>query len=94
MSVWSRVYGAMLIPRESKFSVRRAWQALYDEVTFHKVEQVSQHVNGVPYVKIEFDLQISLDGLSAARVVQQFCDELSAIPGYLWSQIETEIRFT
>lgn len=94
MSIWSRAYGAILIPRDSKFSVRRAWQALYDEVTFHKVDQISQVINGVPYVKIEFDLQFSLDGMSAARLVQQFCDELITIPGYSWSQIETEIRFT
>lgn len=94
MSIWSRAHGAILIPRESKFSVRRAWKELYDEVTFHKVDQISQVIHGVPYVKIEFDLQFSLDGLAAARLVQQFCDELIAVPGYAWSQIETEIRFT
>lgn len=94
MSIWSVVEGVILIPRDSKFSARKSWEELYDEIVFSNFVQDSSEYGGIPYVRISFKIAINLDGLAAARVVQEFCDKVTAIPGYRYSQITAEIRFT
>jgi hypothetical protein len=45
-------------------------------------------------VTVKFDFSFSLDGMAAAELIQLIVDKISSTPGYVYSQIESEIRFS
>ena len=62
---------------------------MYDELTY------SENVEHTPSgTKTTFRVSFSLDGLAAAGVVNDFIKSMTANKGYMWSQIDANIRFT
>lgn len=91
MSVWSECYGTIQMTKDSGFSVRKAWESLYDEVIVGHVEVIR---TGKDCVSTEFRVSFSLEGLEAAKMIDQFVIRLMSTKGYIHSQIESNIRFT
>ena len=89
MSIWSEVEGTVMMAKDSHFSVRKAWQSLYDELSYSEDVEHSPHGT-----KTMFRVAVSLDGMAAASVVDEFVNALEGNKGYLWSQIHADIRFT
>lgn len=90
MAIWSRCSGSYTISKTSGFSLRRYLDAVYDEVTIHSYTQ--DHDEDL--VKVDFEFSFSLDGLAAAELIDQLVTAIIKSPGYVWSQIDSEIRFT
>lgn len=89
MSICSEVEGTVMMANDSHFSVRKAWQSLYDELSY------SEDVEHCPHgTKTKFRVAVSLDGMAAASVVDEFVEALEGNKGCLWSQIHANIRFT
>lgn len=91
MAIWSNCNGTFTIPKDSGFSLRKHVESLYDEVSWNSLEQSSC---GKDLIQVWFDFSFSLDGMSAAKLIDQLVKTVCALPGYKHSQIQSEIRFT
>lgn len=89
MSIWSECSGTVVMTIDSHFSVAKAWKDLHDELI---CKADVEHKDGKAITT--FRVAMSLDGLSAANVVDQFVSTMSENKGYVYSQIEANIRFT
>jgi hypothetical protein len=78
------------LPKTSGFSLQKYVEAQYDEVVFQRLEQSERDGD----VLIKFDFAFSLEGMGAAKLIEGLANRLIAVPGYKWSQIDSEIRFT
>lgn len=89
MSIWSECSGIVVMSKDSHFSVAKAWRDLYDELI---CKANVEHKDDKAITT--FRVAMSLDGLTAASVVDQFVSAMSENKGYVYSQIEANIRFT
>lgn len=89
MSIWCECEGAVVMKQGSRFSIRKAWESIYDELSYsEKVEHESD------IVKTTFRVAFSLEGVPAAQCVDQFVQLVTRNKFYAWSQITANIRFT
>lgn len=89
MSIWCECEGTLVMKQGSKFSARKAWESIYDELSYsEKVEHEGDNV------KTTFRVAFSLDGVPAAQCVAQFVQLVTRNKFYAWSQITANIRFT
>ena len=89
MSVWSEVVGTVIIKRNSGYSLQAGLRSIYDEVKWH-AEQTPFHTDEV---KIEFTACISLEGVAAARVFEEWRKQIRNADPEAWVEITGAIRF-
>ena len=89
MSVWSEAVGTVIIKRGSGYSLQEGLRSLYDEVKWH-AEQAPFHTDKV---KIEFTACISLEGVAAARVFEEWRKQIRNADPEAWVEITAAIRF-
>lgn len=89
MNVWSECEGAVVMKQGSRFSIRKAWEGIYDELSYSEVV-----VHEKDTVKTTFRVALSLGGVDAAKCIDQFVQLVTRDRMYCWSQITANIRFT
>lgn len=89
MSIWSECEGTVVMRQGSKFSIRKAWEGIQDELSYSEVVLHEKDT-----VKTTFRLALSLDGVDAAKCIDQFVQLVTRDRMYSWSQITATIRFT
>ena len=89
MSVWSEAVGTVIIKRSSGYSLQEGLRSLYDEVKWH-AKQAPFHTDKV---KIEFTAGISLEGVAAARVFEEWRKQIRNADPEAWVEITAAIRF-
>ena len=89
MSVWSEAVGTVIIKRSSGYSLQEGLRSIYDEVKWH-AKQTPFHTDEV---KIEFTAYISLEGVAAARVFEEWRKQIRNADPEAWVEITAAIRF-
>ena len=89
MSIWCECEGTVVMKQGSRFSIRKAWESIYDELSYSEVV-----VHEKDTVKTTFRVALSLDGVDAAKCIDQFVQLVTRDRMYSWSQITASIRFT
>lgn len=89
MSIWSTCTGVVHFNQNSRFSVRKAIEAIHDDVTY---KGNVEHKNGIEITT--FEIAICFDGIEAAKIIESFVRTLRENPHYKYSEIEANIRFT
>jgi len=72
MSVWSGLYGSIIIPKEAHISIRKLAEDIFDEGIF----QIKQEGD---YFKV--DLSFPDEAVSARKSVEQFIQAVKEIKG-------------
>lgn len=92
MSIWSRCYGSYVVPKTSGFSLKKFVESIYDEIVWNELTQQDSGKGNL--IMVKFDFRFSLDGVPAAELIEKVVQEILSVPEYLYSQIDSEIRFT
>lgn len=91
MTTWSRCHGAVLVPKASGFNLRNFVEQAHSDVTWR---HYAQSTHNSQTLHVEFDFLFNLGGMPAAEFVEHVDNVLTSLPGYTWSRVECEIRFT
>lgn len=89
MSIWCECEGTVVMKQGSGFSIRKAWESIYDELSYSEVV-----VHEKDIVRTTFRAALSLEGVDAAKCVDQFVQLVTRDRMYCWTQITANIRFT
>ena len=93
MSIWSSCSGSYTIPKYSGFSLQKYIESIYDEVVWRKITQEESECHSNT-IEVDFEFVFSLDGIAAAELIDCLVKKITSLPGYVWSNIHSEIRFT